>query len=363
MSERTNTPYPTNVVANQPMTGPPFYVYTQAVPAVNVVHPTMKASVPRKMAMTGTLKATEDKGVYLIKATRVGAHAYTWDGYALTWTKEALVDCAESWTFGTVSVNHDGKTYGTIDAAWFDDPFVYHRIRVNEELDGWIERNIESGGVGVSIEAELLEADYDTLSILKARGTGVAIVLYPERPACSSEEGCGIVPPVADSEPDDEPSVASVSGSAHTDRESMIQGANEMTENEDVTIKVEANESAELTAIIAERDKLAAKVAELEAANAALIAKERADILASIRDKVGEHYADFEDMTVCELRLVAKAIAAYESTLDLVPEVSSGATGDAIMATEAPAPDEAEKAKVEATLKDLEGRLGIKLTD
>lgn len=318
--------------------------------------PYIVAARPTKMAMTGTLKATEDKGVYLIKATRVGAHAYTWDGYALAWTLEALQDCAESWTFGTVSVNHNGKSYGTIESSWFEDPFVYMKIKVNDELDGWIARNIGDGGVGVSIEADLVEADYNALSILKARGTGVAVVLYPERPACSSEEGCGIVAA------DNAGGAAVEAGTPDTDIVSMKDDIKIEAGNMVDVVENKAPEMDEkLTAAIAEKERLAARVAELEAANAAMVAKEKETILASIGDKVGDLTA-YKDMKVCELRLAAKVIADYEAVLDRVSEVSSGAEGDAILATETPIPKEKEQATVEATLKDVEARTGIKLT-
>jgi hypothetical protein len=92
----------------------------------------------------------------------------------------------------------------------------------------------------------------------------------------------------------------------------------------------------------------------------ALIAKEKVGILAALKAKVGEKFADYEGMKVCELRLCAKVIADYEATLEKVPEVSSGASGTAIQATETPVPADKKKEQVQAALKVAEAALGRK---
>jgi len=133
----------------------------------------------------------DDDNLFEIVATRVGAKAFTNDGYIVTWRDDTLNKMAVSWTGGAVTANHSPtKQYGSILASWYESPEVHQLLWVNDEMKGWITRNREFG-LGVSIEAN--EIEHKDGEIMGAHGTATTIVFPPHDPACSPNEGCKIM--------------------------------------------------------------------------------------------------------------------------------------------------------------------------
>jgi cation transport regulator ChaB len=132
----------------------------------------------------------DDFGVLEITATKVGAGAFTAGGQAVSWTERALKKAAPTWVMGNVSVNHNGKFYGRIIASWLENGLLKMVVKVNDQLKGWLKKFGKD--IGVSIEAISVKLN-KKFEVVDARGTGVTFVFPPEIPACTIEEGCGIV--------------------------------------------------------------------------------------------------------------------------------------------------------------------------
>lgn len=135
------------------------------------------------------IEGGKSSNIVWVKATKVGAKAYTSLGLAVEFTKEALEANHSSWKGGIVTVNHKKHVAGGILKTKFADPFVMMAVRVD---DPKLKTMIRAGSVdGVSIEAEDVQLEGDKITAF--RGTGISFVVYPERPACDDTEGCGIM--------------------------------------------------------------------------------------------------------------------------------------------------------------------------
>lgn len=120
---------------------------------------------------------------------KVGTKAYSSTGKAFTLTKCALESGAESWKGGIITVNHQVREKGFISKAWFEDPFVYAKL---DELSAEAVESVNSAAFrGVSQECEPLEIK--STNVTKLNGSGLTLVFYPHKPACSREMGCGVV--------------------------------------------------------------------------------------------------------------------------------------------------------------------------
>lgn len=133
----------------------------------------------------------DDFGVVEIIATMVGAHAYTGDGLAVRWTEDALTAAQETWRFTRVSINHNNRSYGRVLASFLDGKLLRMVVKVDDTLKAWIKKAGEM--IGVSIEAINVKIDEKTSDILSATGSGVTFVFPDHTPACTIDEGCGIV--------------------------------------------------------------------------------------------------------------------------------------------------------------------------
>jgi len=271
----------------------------------------------------GQIFERDDPNTFRIVATKDGAHCFTANGLCLTFSAASLEPAAPSWVGGTVSINHDLKkgTFGEIvDSVWSKDSIV-QTIKVNDFLAGWIARNKDH--IGVSVEATVrFNGELVTTHVV---GTGVTIVFPPEKPACPIEEGCGIL--------GTDPSPVTLTESDST----QILGEPNMTEvsaNEkealDKLAKVEATlteKEATLATATKRIGDLEAKVKEQADIIATYVEKEKADIMATLKEAMGEEAAaKFADKPICTLRDIAVAATAFVAKIKNEEPQGSGAT-------------------------------------
>lgn len=142
------------------------------------------------------MRSFEEKeaGVFTIKAAKVGSASYNWIGEKLTFSEESLKNYAHTWAGGIITLNHmyvDDDNSMILSSKFNpSDQMVYMDIKVANEMTA--ERIRAKEPTGVSIEANVV-GDTPDGEILAFTGTGVSIVFYPDQPACSVEEGCGII--------------------------------------------------------------------------------------------------------------------------------------------------------------------------
>ena len=117
-----------------------------------------------------------------------GTKAMNVNGRVSTITSEALDSSFDTWVGGIVTVNHMFKEQGLISEVWRDGEFVYGT------LTGLSDEAVEVIGSpayrGVSQESIAVEEDGS--NVTKLQGTGVTIVVYPKKPACNLNDGCGV---------------------------------------------------------------------------------------------------------------------------------------------------------------------------
>lgn len=278
-----------------------------------------------------------DDGIVEIVATKEGARAYTSDGLCLTWPKSTLLNGANTWIDGTVSINHKlSHIHGTIVDSWMDEP---SGVRMVLHVDDLIAKYIPYAkelGLGVSIEAGEIAYDEKTLEIISFKGTGVTFVFPPETPACSPDEGCVVLATEAT------PEINTVADKDLTNSVNTVSATEEVAPT-----SVDATQGEKMTEISANEkalaDKLAAtekEVAELRAFREAKMAEERDGVLKVIATFVDA--TPFKDEHLCSLKAVATALATYKAKMAEEPIVNSGATPD-VKATEPEKKDDLPK--------------------
>ena len=128
----------------------------------------------------------EDNSI-TIPFVKDGTKAFDAKGKKHTITSEALDSSYDSYVGGIVTVNHKIREQGIISEVCRRGEFVDGTITgLSDEA---IEIIGSSAYRGVSQESVILEEN-DT-NITKLRGTGVTLVIYPEKPACDIADGCG----------------------------------------------------------------------------------------------------------------------------------------------------------------------------
>ena len=116
-----------------------------------------------------------------------GTKAFDAKGKEYTITSEALNSSFDSWVGGIVTVNHKVKERGIISEVWREDKFVYGTIV------GLSDEAVEIIGSPAyrGVSQESVSVKEEGANITKLRGTGVTLVIYPEKPACDIADGCG----------------------------------------------------------------------------------------------------------------------------------------------------------------------------
>ena len=116
-----------------------------------------------------------------------GTKALDATGKAWTITSDALDSSWDTWIGGIVTVNHRIKEKGIMSEVSRDGEFVYATLSgLSDEAIDVINSKAYRG---VSQESIVVSHDGDNITSL--RGTGVTIVVYPGKPACPLEDGCG----------------------------------------------------------------------------------------------------------------------------------------------------------------------------
>lgn len=139
----------------------------------------------------------EEDNSIVIPLCRIGTLAQDESGKIFKLTEAALESGAPSWKGGNVRVGHKYPEQGTISEAWYEKPFAMGRI---EGLTSSMREIMKTPAyMGVSQESiplrigklEMIQG-HEVWGVDEVKGTGVSIMLYPERPACPLEAGCGV---------------------------------------------------------------------------------------------------------------------------------------------------------------------------
>lgn len=116
-----------------------------------------------------------------------GTKSFDAKGKEYTITSEALDSSFDSWVGGIVTVNHKLKTQGIISEVWREDEFVYGTITgLSDEAVEIIDSPAYRG-----VSQESTRTETDGTNVNKLVGTGITLVVFPEKPACDIADGCG----------------------------------------------------------------------------------------------------------------------------------------------------------------------------
>lgn len=282
-------------------------------------------------------------GLIEIIAARDGSLAYTPEGVALTYTGSSLKNAQKTWQGTPVSINHNKSNHGTVKCSWFDDneQALHQILQLDSYLQGWVMRNLDAEGIGVSIESTLNEFD-DDLNILDAIGRGVTIVLPPHSPACSKEDGCMILatevlPTSQTNKIEDESLDESVQINSEDDN--MV---NEENKNVSITAEFEAVK-AEKVKLEAEIESMKAELVELKSFKTKTIEAERVVLLSTIKN-FGLDPVVYEKNDNEALKLIVSTAESVRKSMEDDPIVDSGATISSTKKTEPQKSDEEREA-------------------
>ena len=117
-----------------------------------------------------------------------GTIAFNGTGKKFTITSEALENGHHTWQGGIVTVNHKVKEKGIVSKTWYQTPFAFAEITgLSDEAMSIVQSPAYRG---VSQESTAITSDKKG-NVTELKGTGITLVVYPEKPACSIEAGCG----------------------------------------------------------------------------------------------------------------------------------------------------------------------------
>ncbi len=156
-------------------------------------------------------KKSED-GLITVVMAMVGSVAYdSWSGNKYKFTKDSLEKDTISWKYAKPTLGHRMDDTGVIMDAKFEDPKALGYVKLDNPTT--LKMIDTEAFTGVSQECEvmesvettskdLLEAHKDrlweldgqrTFDIKSFKGVGISFLWYPDTPACTKEEGCGIM--------------------------------------------------------------------------------------------------------------------------------------------------------------------------
>ena len=143
---------------------------------------------------TGTIaKATDgDSNIYEVIGAVVGSRCFDSEGNPYFFTEAALKAHSSSWSDGIITLNHVQQDAGTIVSAQYDDSTKGVRFKILLGNEDTAKRVDNKEPTGVSIEAMITDVGEGN-TIQAFEGTGIAVVFYPDQPACPLSEGCGIL--------------------------------------------------------------------------------------------------------------------------------------------------------------------------
>lgn len=152
-----------------------------------------------------------------IPLVKVGTLAGSPSGKKYRLTEKALIDGAKTYSGGYVNINHAIPEKGKIEESWFEGEFVWGNI------SGLTPKVLDIMGSaayeGVSQESDPIEVSetpsyvngQEVYDVTKLNGRGAAIVIYPFKPRCPLNEGCGVLTSSEVIETDDAGNTTSIS--------------------------------------------------------------------------------------------------------------------------------------------------------
>ena len=145
------------------------------------------SSTVNLQSMISTKPDVKDNSI-TIPFVKDGTVAFNGAGKKFTITSEALENDHTTWQGGIVTVNHKVKEKGLISKTWYDSPFAYAEITgLSDEAMSIVQSPAYRG---VSQESTSITTDKKG-NVTKLKGTGITLVVYPEKPACDMGAGCG----------------------------------------------------------------------------------------------------------------------------------------------------------------------------
>ncbi|MCK5012731.1 MAG: hypothetical protein KAS66_02840 [Candidatus Omnitrophica bacterium] len=145
------------------------------------------SSTVNLQSMMSTKPDVKDNSI-TIPFVKDGTTAFNGAGKKFTITSEALENDHTTWQGGIVTVNHKVKEKGLISKTWYDSPFAYAEIiGLSDEAMSIVQSPAYRG---VSQESTSITTDKNG-NVTKLKGTGITLVVYPEKPACDMGAGCG----------------------------------------------------------------------------------------------------------------------------------------------------------------------------
>lgn len=297
-----------------------------------------------------------EDGIFEIVATKVGAAAFTSDGLRLTWTDTALQHTAPTWTGGRVNINHDSsRFYGKILSSWYQPPKVHIILKADKLMCTYL-RLAKALRIGVSIEATEVKYNSDTLEIITAKGTDVAIVLPPHEPACSPEEGCGFLGREGNVAASGEEANEDTDETASTDS-NVVEETAEVEKTEAIGESMSNDEpmvsQKEHEAVVNELEAMKKEAEELRAFRETREKEDKEAILEVVASYIPNDA--FKEESLKTLCAVTRALKAYKEKMDNEPLVDSGANTTSTETQDVQKEHDALMAEIEgATKEDVE---------
>ncbi|WP_406660895.1 hypothetical protein V7O66_13810 [Methanolobus sp. ZRKC3] len=125
---------------------------------------------------------------------KAGTKARGADGKIYTIVQDAINSSAETFTGGTISINHRVREEGNIIKSWQEGDTIMATVGgLTQKCVDIVNSPAYNGVSQESINATITDGG----EVVKLQGSGLAFVIYPETPGCPLEMGCGI--PIASS--------------------------------------------------------------------------------------------------------------------------------------------------------------------
>lgn len=147
--------------------------------------------------LSEAIQTTQDS--IIVPIVKAGTLARGLDNRIYRVTDQALRDYANTWQNGRFDINHKDIEPGNIRKAWYENGFVMAELEgMTQEAKDILNSPAYSG---MSQECDPIEVSdtpetvgsHQVYDIIRLKGRGVAMMLYPHKPQCPLEEGCGVV--------------------------------------------------------------------------------------------------------------------------------------------------------------------------
>lgn len=270
------------------------------------------------------MASVDEPKIHKIRATKVGANAFTSNGIMATWSKEGIESLLGTGENGRAVTNHSGNVVGHIvDGVEVIDDAVYMNVEIDSDsFEPWVKDNVDK--MGVSIEVDNIKLNDDN-EIVNGEVTGISFTMPGNSSLCTIEDGCKVIASV-----DDTLRTNITEGSI--DDNTAVEDDN-MTD--DVVSKADFDALQEkYDSLVAENDAVKADYMSAKASLEDFVAKEKAKGLTALASLIGDEAAKaYEDCTICEINRTCEAVEMYKAKVDDVEE-GSGASAKASLNVE-----------------------------